>query len=141
MNGCENMWILKPTCMSRGRGVKLYQGFSSIINKIKESKFTWVGQKYMENPMLYKGRKLDLRQWCLVIDVDPIQIWFFKECYVRLSTEAYDLKDFKNRFKHLTNNSVNKKAEGFVKEDGFLSQTDFKNHIDSAFGKDSFLKI
>jgi hypothetical protein len=76
-----------------------------------------------------------------VLDFDPIEIWFFEKCYVRLSTGNYDLKDIKNRFKHLTNNSVNKKAENFVKEEGFLSQDDFKIYIDSERGEGSFKRI
>ena len=37
MNGKENIWILKPTGLSRGRGVTLFSGFSSIINQIKSA--------------------------------------------------------------------------------------------------------
>lgn len=74
MNGKENIWILKPTGLSRGRGVTLFSGFSSIINQIKASQNTYVCQKYIENPLLYLGRKMDIRQWCLVLDFDPIEI-------------------------------------------------------------------
>ena len=102
------------------------------------SDVTWVCQKYMEDPLLYRNRKMDIRQWCLVLDFDPVQIWFFEKCYVRLSTEEYDLKDYKNRFKHLTNKSVNKNSENFVKEEGFLGQDEFKVHLDALHGKGSF---
>lgn len=77
----------------------------------------------------------------MVVDFDPIEIWFFEKCYIRLSTGSYDLKDIKNRFKHLTNNSVNKKAENFVKEEGFLRQEEFRTYIDNQRGEGSFKKI
>lgn len=122
VNGCSNIWILKPAGLSRGRGIRLYKSIKSILNHLKSSDYAWVIQKYLENSLLYKNKKLDIRQWVLVTSYDPLTIWFYEECYVRISSAEFSLGNLKDRYIHLTNNSVNKKAENFVKEDGFMSQ-------------------
>jgi tubulin monoglycylase TTLL3/8 len=95
----------------------------------------------MENPLCYRNKKMDIRQWVLVTDWNPLTIWFFQECYVRLSTNDYSLKNIKNRFTHLTNNSVNKRSDNFVKEDGFASQSEFSEYMESIYGEGSWKKI
>ena len=83
---------------------------------IKSKDLAWVIQKYIENPILYKEKKLDIRQWVLVTDYNPLTVWFYGECYIRLSASEYSHRNLKNRYSHLTNNSVNKNAKNFDKE-------------------------
>ena len=53
----------------------------------------------------------------LVTSYDPLKVYLFKEGLVRFATEKYtnNVSSLKKRFIHLTNYSVNKKAEGYVK--------------------------
>jgi tubulin monoglycylase TTLL3/8 len=60
----------------------------------------------MENPMIIKSKKFDIRynsilicrQWVLVQDYDPPRIWFFDECYVRFSAEEFDIDNLNNKY-------------------------------------------
>ena len=53
----------------------------------------------------------------LVTSFDPVKIYLFKDGLVRLATVPYSTSksSLKQRFVHLTNYSVNKKAEAYVK--------------------------
>ena len=41
-------------------------------------------------------------------DWDPLTVWFFEECYIRFAAEDYEMGTLKNKFMHLTNNSIAK---------------------------------
>lgn len=73
--------------------------------------------KYVSKPHLIKGYKYDMRIYVLVTSYDPLIIYMFKDGLVRFSTEKYSLKtkNLKKRYIHLTNYSVNKKAETYNK--------------------------
>jgi len=73
-------------------------------------KKTWIIQKYIEAPLLIMNRKLDMRVWVVVPCWNPLQIYMYKECYIRFSCNDYDARNYKNLFSHLTNNSVAKKC-------------------------------
>lgn len=55
--------------------------------------------------------------YVLVTSFDPVKIYLFKDGLVRLATVPYSTSkaSLKQRFVHLTNYSVNKKAESYVK--------------------------
>ena len=82
-------------------------------------------QKYMENPLLIKGKKFDFRSYMLISCVKPF-VTFFNEGYVRLSLNDYNMEDFdskEGKITHLTNNSVQKKHPDYkqLKADSILS--------------------
>ena len=61
-----------------------------------------------------------MRIYVLVVSYDPLVIYMYKNGLVRFSTEKYSLssKSLKKRFIHLTNYSINKKAEKYNKNNG-----------------------
>lgn len=71
------------------------------------------GHRYVEKPLLPMGRKMDIRQWVLVTDWQPLTVWFYRDCYIRFAAEDYELEDLDNLFMHLTNNSVAKHSDSF----------------------------
>jgi hypothetical protein len=146
----KNIWILKVAGMNRGFGIEIFStldrlkalvkdvstGYQETIvqnNKktsrskglIKTSKL--VIQKYMEHPLLFQNRKFDLRVWVL-IDHD-MKLYVFKECYVRLSTEAYRLDNFEEKFVHLTNNALQKYSENYTEDDTLKSTKDLEDFV------------
>lgn len=47
----------------------------------------YVVQKYIERPLLIKGRKFDIRVWALV--THNRELFFFQEGYIRLTSEQF----------------------------------------------------
>ena len=80
---------------------------------IRTQKF--VLQKYVESPMLINKRKFDIRVWILLDH--EMNLYFFKEGYLRLSSELFTLDEttIENKFVHLTNNAVQKYSNQYGK--------------------------
>jgi hypothetical protein len=111
------LWIWKPSNSSCGRGIHLLR--SSISQKKREAlqKRSGVVQRYVDRPLLIDGYKFDLRLYVVVTSYDPLKIYLSSEGLVRLATEKYSAsaKKLGRRTMHLTNYSVNKHAETYVK--------------------------
>eukprot|EP00747_Dinoflagellata_sp_TGD_P165238 gnl/TRDRNA2_/TRDRNA2_186258_c0_seq1.p1 gnl/TRDRNA2_/TRDRNA2_186258_c0~~gnl/TRDRNA2_/TRDRNA2_186258_c0_seq1.p1 ORF type:complete len:824 (-),score=179.33 gnl/TRDRNA2_/TRDRNA2_186258_c0_seq1:59-2530(-) len=135
MDGHQNVWMLKPAGKSRGRGIQL----SARLEKILEVgvgrgiEARWIAQKYIEDPMIVRAKKFDIRQWVVVTRWNPLAAWFYEDCYCRFSFADYDPSKLKNKYAHLTNNSISKKADGFEEEcdDTMWSSDEFAEHLAS----------
>jgi len=115
MNNFKDMYILKPTSSSCGRGIKVI-GKKDQINK----RNGYLVSKYLANPHLLRGYKYDMRIYIVVTCFEPLKAYFFQDGLVRLATQQYSTAkgNLKKRYVHLTNYSVNKKAETYVKNKG-----------------------
>ena len=58
LNGTKNIWIAKPAGLSRGRGIATYNNLVEILDYVGSKESQWVVQKYIENPLLMKNRKV-----------------------------------------------------------------------------------
>lgn len=67
-----------------------------IKDHVESKEAQWIVQKYIEKPIIIKKRKIDIRQWVLVTDFNPLTVWYYDECYVRFTAEDYDSKDIEN---------------------------------------------
>ncbi|CAJ1401738.1 unnamed protein product [Effrenium voratum] len=136
LDGRQNIWVLKPAGKSRGRGIQL----SARLEKIQEialgrgAEARWIAQKYIENPLIVNGKKFDIRQWVLVTRWCPLAAWFYEDCYLRFSFADYNPKRLKNKYAHLTNNSISKHAEGFEeeKDDTMWHSEEFREFLKSS---------
>jgi hypothetical protein len=69
-------------------------------------------QKYLEKPLLYKGRKFDMRIWVLINH--KFEVFVFKEGHLKCSSVPYNI-NLKDSYVHITNYSVQKYNENFSK--------------------------
>jgi tubulin polyglutamylase TTLL1 len=70
----------------------------------------------MEKPLLFHGRKFDLRHYMLVTCfAGSMRGYWYAEGYVRTSSSPYSLKNNKDLFVHLTNDAVQKNADNYGK--------------------------
>ncbi len=85
------------------------QAVSSLNKQIYRSSTTLI-QKYIEKPLLYYGRKFDIRIWVLL--TQNSDLFAFKEGHLKATSQPYDIYNT-DPFIHLTNYSVQKYNEMF----------------------------
>ena len=107
----QRTYIVKPEADSQGRGIFLTRD----PNDLKPTD-QLVVQKYIAKPHLLDGFKYDLRIYVLLIGINPLRVYVYKDGLARLATEKYEKpndKNMKNLFMHLTNFAINKNHENF----------------------------
>ena len=85
-------------------------------------------QKYLDNPLLYKNRKFDIR--CFVLLDSNFNLYFCREGHLKGCSELYNLYN-SNKYIHITNYSLQKNSNNFeLYEIGNeMSYKDFKNFL------------
>jgi len=142
-SGTRNIWIVKPSGLSRGRGVSCIDQLNDILSNIKLHNQTVI-QKYIENPLVIKGRKFDIRQWVLVTNFNPLNVYLFDTPYIRFGAEEYHIDDFKNIFSQLTGNSIAKHSEKFDSseiEGDMWEIEQFSEFLKNKYGRDCWPEI
>jgi len=151
LHACKrNIWIVKPSGKMRGQGIFLEDDVGVICrhaNRMKGDLFgsSYICQQYIERPLLVGGtRKHDIRQWVAVTSVNPLTVWFFNECYVRLAANDFTLDNPSDLFTHLTNNPIISHHENYDPEDEFWrcqwDMATYRKHLREQFGSDVFVE-
>ena len=104
-------------------------------------------QKYLEKPLLYQGRKFDIRIWVMFITNREDEIFIFKEGHLKAASLKYN-PNSDDLFIHLTNYSVQKYHSNFSEKEigneipfyDFQYELDIK-HSSKNFKKDIYPKI
>ncbi len=137
-----NVWIVKPgENTNRGTGIMVSQDLREIESLVADPAHTYIVQKYIERPLLYKKRKFDLRCYGLMTSVNGlIKGYFYPEGYVRTSSRPFTLDDL-SRDVHLTNEAVQINYEDFGKFEAGnkVSYSDLQEYLAAKRGVD-FLK-
>ncbi|KAM9445885.1 protein polyglycylase TTLL10 isoform 2-T2 [Clarias gariepinus] len=113
----NNIWICKPTGLNQGKGIFLlltpddiaaFRGRMQMLadsHTNKQSPLSnsqaMIAQRYIQNPLLLKGKKFDVRSYFLIACTSPYMV-FFRHGYARLTCDLYDPKS-NNLTAHLTN--------------------------------------
>ena len=152
----KNLWLIKRINLNRGREIKVMNDLEKIILEIiqiaSEQNLKYIIiQKYIEKPLLYCGRKFDIRIWVLftnLISNNKFEAYVFKEGHLKASSETFDINSL-DLFIHLTNYSVQKYNKNFSKSeigneisfDTFQKELDKKKNGKINFRRDIFPKI
>ncbi|XP_041713836.2 protein polyglycylase TTLL10 [Coregonus clupeaformis] len=140
-----SVWICKPTGLNQGRGIFLLRSQEDIsafrlkLQNIAESQCNRtlpfrlpqarIVQQYVQNPLLLKGRKFDVRSYFLIACTSPYMA-FFRHGYVRLTCDLYD-PNSPNLSSHLTNQYMQKKNPLYsvLKEETVWSMDRFNTYV------------
>ncbi len=77
---------------------------------------TFILQKYIQRPLLFKGRKFDIRHYLLITCFKGIyKAYWFPEGYIRTSSTPFSLRKTANLFVHLTNDAIQKNSTEYGK--------------------------
>ena len=109
-------FIAKPEDGGQGRGIALFKHLRELPYATQDSDI--VVQRYLDKPLLLDGFKFDLRVYVVVTGFNPIQAYFYDEGLARFCTTKYraPTKDnYSKTYMHLTNYSINKKNEDYVR--------------------------
>lgn len=128
---------MKPSGLSRGRGIDVFNQLCEILDYGRGKETQWVVQKYIENPLIVCERKFDIRVWVLVSDNDPLTIWFWNRPYVRFPAADYDDTNLNDRYVHLTNNSVakNSKNRKFIGDGNMWFSEELEDYLQERYGR------
>ena len=109
------------------------------INDLKEKEKLYncnriIIQKYIENPLLYKGRKFDIRIWVLL--THTMKVYVFKEGHLKTCSIEYN-PNSKDAYAHITNYSFQKYNTNFQKyeEGNEVPFFEFQNYLNDNYSK------
>lgn len=109
--GGKDVWIVKPVGGSCGERIHVVHGLQGVLGVARNMAYKCIVQKYIERPLLVRRtRKFDIRQWILIKNINPLILYGFSECYLRLSSQDYslDVQHFSDPKVHLCNHAIQK---------------------------------
>jgi len=118
-----NLWILKPSDLSSGKGVKIVWKFAWLRDALRKGgkiafgfqgrKHEYVIQRYIKNVLLLDGKKSEIRIYWLIASLDPLLVLMYPEGTARLTMQPYKLDEFDNPLIHITNVYQQKRHVGY----------------------------
>lgn len=147
----RNIWLLKPTGGCSGRGIGLGDSLEELQShydscrameglQAPSASQAWIAQKYLEAPLLFQGRKFDVRIFALLESASQTELGFalyaYREGYGRTSSEVFTLDELHPTM-HLTNFAVQKSAEdtfGLHEAGNSISFPDIERALGSSVG-------
>jgi hypothetical protein len=110
------LYIYKPPAGCKGIGIRI---ITDPATQIKQQANAVVSH-YIDDPFLVDGLKFDMRIYVVITCFQPLRVYIHEQGLVRFCTAKYDgnaKKTRKNRYRHLTNYSLNKNSKNFVRNE------------------------
>ena len=82
---------MKPINMARSMDTWVSSNLTQILRLAETG--PKIAQKYIHNPLLFKGRKMDLRFVALLKSVLPLEVYVYDEFYTRHSNNPYSMTE------------------------------------------------
>ncbi|CAI5450987.1 unnamed protein product [Caenorhabditis angaria] len=112
-------FIVKPTNSRQGKGI-------FFANKMEDipTDGPLLVSRYLSDPLLVNKHKFDLRIYVAVTSFYPLVCYIYSEGLARLASMPYDSSSSSdsNEFVHLTNYSINKNSDSFVRNESMTSE-------------------
>ncbi|CAH1183005.1 unnamed protein product [Ceutorhynchus assimilis] len=102
----DNYWIIKPYNLARGMDMHITNNLDYIMRLPATG--PKIAQKYLTNPVLFRrsdceGKvKFDLRYIILLKTVKPLEVFVYKNFFLRFANKPFDLSHFDDYEKHFT---------------------------------------
>jgi tubulin polyglutamylase TTLL9 len=84
----NNTWIMKPINSARSSDHVVSNNLDCIIRHVETA--PRLIQKYISNPFLIDGKKIDLRFWVVVRSFSPLELYIHEYTYARISSTNFD---------------------------------------------------
>jgi hypothetical protein len=99
-------WIAKSSAGAKGEECFVDDDVQALLGRVDTSgtNTAWVVQRYITDPLLYRGRKFDMRHWVLLLHDGSM--WALSDGSCRTASVPYIDGCWSNSFVHLTNHSV-----------------------------------
>eukprot|EP01124_Arcella_intermedia_P004713 TRINITY_DN126_c0_g1_i1.p1 TRINITY_DN126_c0_g1~~TRINITY_DN126_c0_g1_i1.p1 ORF type:complete len:515 (-),score=94.17 TRINITY_DN126_c0_g1_i1:15-1559(-) len=117
----EYIWVTKVPTSSQGEGITINPPIDFIKAQWLDTSAPGIKckgahrsdsliQRYIRNPLLLEGKKMEIRSYWVLASVDPLII-FYRDGTVRLTTRDYKEEDWNDPLIHITNTRQQKKAD------------------------------
>ena len=99
-------WILKASTGNAGEDLVVFDDVETVggLLRTRGVGHIWVVQKYIENPLLLRGRKFHLRVH--VLAMNAVEVHLHSDVIALLSTVPYESAAMSDSWAHLTNHCV-----------------------------------
>jgi hypothetical protein len=98
-NEYPQLWILKPQQSFNQMGITIVCAREEDLQSDATAREwvqgvlpldgSWTRQEYVKHPLLYRGRKFDLRVWAVITSIDPLRVYLLDHAFPKISTVPY----------------------------------------------------